>query len=67
MKFSKRQMGIFTLFGMFLFLFASLYYSQRLTGSIKGTVTDEDGIPLPSITVEISSKVQDTTITMLAY
>jgi len=55
MKFSKRQMGIFTLFGMFLFLFASLSYSQTLTGSIKGMVTDESGIPLPGVTVEISS------------
>ena len=55
MKFSTRQMGMFTLFGMFLFLFASLSYSQTLTGSIKGIVTDESGIPLPGVTVEISS------------
>jgi len=56
MKFNKRHMGIIILFGTFLLLFASLSYSQRLTGSIKGAVTDEDGIPLNGVTIEISSK-----------
>jgi len=30
-------------------------YAQRLTGKITGTVTDDEGIPLPGVTVEISS------------
>jgi outer membrane receptor protein involved in Fe transport len=37
-------------------LFATGYLqAQRLTGKIEGTVTDEDGSPLPGVTVEISS------------
>ncbi|GAF89183.1 unnamed protein product, partial [marine sediment metagenome] len=30
-------------------------FAQRLTGKITGTVSDADGIPLPGVTVEISS------------
>lgn len=30
-------------------------YAQRLTGKLTGIVTDDEGIPLPGVTVEISS------------
>ncbi len=30
-------------------------YAQRLTGKIAGTVTDDEGVPLPGVGVEISS------------
>jgi len=34
---------------------SSFLYAQRLTGKIVGTVTDEEGVPLPGVTVDISS------------
>jgi len=43
-------------FLMLLFFF-SVSYGQILTGSIKGTVTDTEGIPLPGVTVEVQSPV----------
>ena len=40
--------------GLFL-LVPGVLNAQRLTGNIKGTVMDETGVPLPGVTVEISS------------
>ena len=36
---------------------AGVSYAQRLTGTIRGTVTDEKGLPLPGVTVALSSPV----------
>jgi hypothetical protein len=38
-------------------LTAGLSYAQRLTGTIRGIVTDEASLPLPGVTVELSSPV----------
>jgi len=38
-----------------LLIISSFAYSQRLTGSIKGVVSDEEGNPLPGVTVTASS------------
>jgi hypothetical protein len=38
-----------------LLLTANLLQAQRLTGRIMGNVTDEQGAPLPGVTVELSS------------
>ncbi len=38
-----------------ILLAAGLSYPQRLTGKLTGTVADEEGIPLPGVSVEISS------------
>jgi len=42
---------------LILVLTAGFSYAQRLTGTIRGTVTDEQGQPLPGVTVELSSPV----------
>jgi len=46
-------------FGSLIVIFALLTtgisYSQRLTGKLTGTVSDDEGIPLPGVTVEIIS------------
>ncbi len=39
---------------LILSLFTTTSFAQRLTGKITGVVTDEDGTPLPGVTVEIS-------------
>lgn len=36
-------------------LSTGLSYAQRLTGKVTGVVTDEEGVPIPGVTVEISS------------
>jgi len=51
MKFTK----FIILVLLFVCLTAGSAFSQRLTGKIIGTVSDADGIPLPGVTVEISS------------
>lgn len=38
-----------------LLIISSFAYSQKLTGSIKGVVSDEEGNPLPGVTVTASS------------
>ena len=38
-----------------LAVFCGLSFAQRITGKIIGEVTDEEGTPLPGVTVEISS------------
>jgi len=54
----KLQMTrIFVFVAILLFLTISISNAQILTGSVKGTVTDEEGVPLPGVTVEISSPV----------
>ena len=40
---------------MLLILASSLSFGQIITGKIVGTVTDDEGIPLPGVTVEASS------------
>jgi len=37
------------------FLTVSLSYAQRISGKLMGVVTDEEGVALPGVTVEISS------------
>jgi Carboxypeptidase regulatory-like domain/TonB dependent receptor-like, beta-barrel len=43
------------LFGVLLTMGAAVLEAQRLTGIIRGTVTDEGGEPLPGVTVEVQS------------
>ncbi len=50
----KRVKGLALAAAFFLLAF-SFVYGQRLTGRLMGKVTDENGIPLPGVTVEISS------------
>jgi hypothetical protein len=50
--------GIFrsgTLLAILVLLVTSPAFAQRLTGKIAGVVTDDEGVPLPGVTVEISS------------
>ena len=51
MKFIK----FFALTLLCVCLLAGSVFAQRLTGKITGTVSDADGIPLPGVTIEISS------------
>lgn len=52
----KRIIKKFGFLLLILFLVtAAISYAQRLTGKIVGAVTDEEGVPLPGVTVEISS------------
>jgi len=43
------------LFGVLFTLGSAVLEAQRLTGTIRGMVTDEEGEPLPGVTVEIKS------------
>jgi len=52
-----RIQKIFILITSLLALFFLNSYSQVLTGSVKGEVTDEEGAPLPGVVVELSSPV----------
>ena len=48
----------FLVFLVAVFAFATSFsHAQILTGAIRGTVTDEQGLPLPGVTVELSSPV----------
>lgn len=49
----KKRLG--TLLLALLILTTGFSYAQRLTGKIVGEVTDEEGISLPGVTVQISS------------
>ena len=54
----KRNAIRLIMFSFLIFaLTAGLSYAQRLTGTIRGIVTDEAGLPLPGVTVELSSPV----------
>lgn len=55
MAFSKRFIKCCIIIVTLLFLTISFSYGQRLTGTISGVVQDEEGIPLPGATVQISS------------
>jgi len=55
MNFTKSMGKIIVCLFMVLALAVGFSYAQRLTGKITGVVTDEDGTPLPGVTVEISS------------
>jgi len=43
------------LFGVLFTLGSAVLEAQRLTGTIRGTVTDEGGEPLPGVSVEVKS------------
>ncbi|MBN1223374.1 MAG: TonB-dependent receptor [Candidatus Aminicenantes bacterium] len=54
--FRKCRIGSIAILGLVIFtLIASPAHAQQLTGKVVGTVTDEEGISLPGVTVEISS------------
>src|SRR4030065_894103 len=55
MKDQKGVLSCAIFFFVFLLILPSLSNAQRLTGSIKGTIMDETGAPLPGVTVELSS------------
>jgi len=40
---------------LLIFSLSTIVWAQRQTGSIKGTITDEEGNPLPGVTVTITS------------
>ncbi len=45
----------FVVFAVLFFLGTSVLHAQRLTGTIRGTVTDEGGEPLPGVNIEVAS------------
>jgi len=51
----KRYLNHVTLMALLFMLTVGVSYSQELTGSIAGTVSDTEGNPLPGVTVEASS------------
>jgi hypothetical protein len=51
----KRLLAYFSASFIIFCLVCSLALSQRLTGILRGTVKDDQGEPLPGVTVEISS------------
>jgi len=55
MHIKRQSVKLLILLAIILALGLSVSYAQRLTGNIKGTVTDEGGVPLPAVSVEISS------------
>lgn len=57
MKDKKGLTRFCVVFFVLLFLASGFSQAQRLTGKITGEVKDEEGNPLPGITVEISSPV----------
>ena len=50
----RTKSTLFTLF--FLLLIATITHAQRITGSIKGDVKDEEGGPLPGVTVTLKGE-----------
>ena len=53
-----KKFAVFPVLAAFIALFflaTSGLYAQRLTGTIRGTVTDEGGEPLPGVTIEVTS------------
>ena len=55
MRFKRFWARIGIVIVLFFMVATTLSYSQRLTGKIVGTVTDEEAAPLPGVTVDISS------------
>lgn len=53
MKKHLTKIGILSVLVLALAIGSS--YAQRLTGKINGVVTDDEGVPLPGVSVEISS------------
>ncbi len=51
-NFMKKSVIVFS---VFFLLMAGLSYSQVSTGKLGGTVGDAEGLPLPGVTVEVSS------------
>jgi outer membrane receptor protein involved in Fe transport len=52
---SKNVIKFSALILVLTILTAGFSYAQRLTGKITGVVTDDEGIPIPGVSVEISS------------
>ncbi|MBN2408235.1 MAG: hypothetical protein JXE07_00740, partial [Candidatus Aminicenantes bacterium] len=50
-----KKTGFCLFLSVFFALSAGILEAQRLTGTIRGTVTDEEGEPLPGVTIEIES------------
>ena len=55
MNFKKFMKGSMIAFSVFFLLMAGFSYSQEVSGKMTGAVKDEEGIPLPGVSVEISS------------
>jgi len=55
MKKKKCFMKSFSFLIIAMVIAIGVLYAQRLTGKITGVVCDEEGGPLPGVTVEISS------------
>ena len=55
MSFKKISSRILIVASLFLILASTYSYGQILTGKITGVVTDEEGVPLPGVTIEASS------------
>jgi hypothetical protein len=55
MELRKNIGRICILLVLVFFLAIGSSYAQRLTGKLMGTVTDDEGLPLPGVTMEISS------------
>lgn len=55
---SNKNLAKFVLLSILIFTLATGFsYAQRITGSIRGVVMDEEGVLLPGVTVELSSPV----------
>jgi hypothetical protein len=51
----KRKIYVGFCFLLIFILLSGLSFAQRVTGKIIGEVTDDEGTPLPGVTIEISS------------
>ena len=55
---SNKNFAKFAFLSILIFTLATGFsYAQRITGGIRGVVTDDEGVPFPGVTVELSSPV----------
>jgi hypothetical protein len=55
---SNKNLAKFALLSILIFTLATGFsYAQRITGNIRGVVTDDEGVPFPGVTVDLSSPV----------